>query len=255
MLQENFDKALKAVKDGCPERYSTLPIMKDVLFSVEGGMITLTTGDLESVIQYTFGCKLIDEPFSFTIPCKFTAEMVSLLPNDVIELNYNGDRATFKCGRYTANINTKKSEDYPPTPKTEGQEFEIYDLADAIKKVKDLIENERYGYSKTDGLLFDMSLCQIVATDLKRMKVAHINAQPIDLKFRISKKASAMLLKCKDTVKVTYQPPDGDNRNSHIRFESGKTTIITQNLEGNHKYPDYMKAVNDDKYKEYVEVF
>ena len=246
VLQENLQDGLNVVKAGIPERSRTLPILNNVLFDIDEGSITLTTNDLETITQYRVGGK-IECPISFTVPCKFLSEMVNLLPSDVIDITHDNHIATFKCGRYTANLNTMDSADYPPLPVTEGQEFEIYDLADAIKKVKDLIENERYGYSQTDGLLFDMGLCQVVATDCKRMKVAHINATPIEgLKFRISKKASAILLKCKDTVKVTYQPGDG-KYNSRIKFESGKTTIITQNLEANCKYPDYQKVAEDHK--------
>jgi len=254
ILQEILNTALNVVKASIPDRHCTLPILNNVLIDLDGCMVNLTTGDLETVTQYRVGGK-IETPIAFTVPCKFLAEMVNLLPNDVIDITHENHIATFKCGRYTANLNTMDAEDYPPLPITEGQEFEIYDLADAIKKVKDLIENERYGYSKTDGLLFDMGLCQVVATDCKRMKVAHINATPIEgLKFRISKKASAILLKCKDTVKVTYQPGDG-KYNSRIKFVSGNMTIITQNLEGDCKYPDYMKLVNDEANKDLIEVY
>lgn len=255
VLQENLNTALNVVKASIPERYSTLPILKNVLIDTNEGIVNLTTSDLETVVRYQIGCK-VETPLAFTVPCKFLAELVNLLPNDVINITHENHTAIFKCGRYTANLNTMDAADYPPLPATEGQEFEIYDLPDAIKKVRDLIENERHGYSATDGLLFDMGLCQVVATDLNHMKVAHINATPIEgLKFRISKKAAIMLLKCKDTVNVTCQPGNHGNWDSRIKFVSGNMTLITQNLESKGQYPDYMKVVTDETYKDKVKVF
>lgn len=258
-LQENFNTALDIVKSGIPEgKHYTLPILAHVKVETDNGMVNLITTDLETLIQYRCGCKVIDD-IAFTVPCKVLSDMVDIFHNDIIDISQGKDKngsniAIFKCNNQTVNLYTMDSADYPPTPKTEGTAIEIYDLADAIKNVKDLLTADKNGWGKTDGLLFDIEKGLIVATDCKRMKVAHINTQPVEgLKFRISKKAATMLLKCKDTVKVTYQPPSENRSYSIVQFESGNMAIITQNLESNNKYPDYQKVA--DEHKDLVTIY
>jgi DNA polymerase III sliding clamp (beta) subunit (PCNA family) len=260
VLQENLNTALSIVKAGITERSRTLPILDNVLMDCgTDGMVTLTTNDLETVIQYQIGCKVEGDSFAITLPCKLLAEAVGELHNDVVDItHYMGECkrmiTTLKCNRQTLNLYGIEAQDYPPLPKTEGQSIVIYDLAEAIKKVKDLLTTDKdYSIRNTEGLLFDLDKGLVVATDRKRMKITHINTTAPGVTFRISKKAATMLLKVKDTVNVTYQPPDTEGRNSHIKFESGKMTIITQNLESNSKYPDYQKVA--ETHKDLVEVY
>lgn len=265
MLQENLQNALNIVKVGCAER-TTLPILKNVLIDFgTDGMVTLTTNDLETVTQYSFGCKVVSDPFSVCLPCKFLADVVNELHNDLIEVwqhkRVGDDRpvTSFKCNRQTANIFSIDPVDYPPIPKIEGQSIEVYDLADAVKKVKDLLTDSngnRWEHRQTEGLLFDLEKGLIVATDRKRMKAAHINATAPGMKFRISKKAATMLLKFKDTVNITYQPKIKDRDWSAVKFECKGITIITQDLETtNGKYPDYQSIIEKEENKNLVEVY
>jgi DNA polymerase-3 subunit beta len=252
-LQENLNTALSIVKTGIPAKCYTLPILNNVLFQVDEGMIVLTTNDLETVTQCRVGCK-VEKPFSTTIPCKILAETVNLFHNDLVTITYKNFVTTFKCNNQTVNLNSKDAQDYPPIPKVEGQSIEVYDLPDAVKKVKDLLTNDKIGFGKTDGLLFDLEKGLIVATDCKRMKIAHVNTTA-PMKFRISKRAATMLLKFKDTVKITYQPKTEDHDWSIVKFECGHTTIITQNLEGRSQYPDYQSIADKEENRDLVEVY
>jgi DNA polymerase III sliding clamp (beta) subunit (PCNA family) len=238
-LQENLNTGLNTVKVGLPNR-TQLPIL-------------LTTNDLETVTQCRVGCK-VEKPFSTTIPCKILAEAVNLFHNEIVTITYNKFITTLKCNRQTLNFNCKDAQDYPPIPKVEDHSIEVYDLVDAVKKVKDLLTNDKIGFGKTDGLLFDLEKGLIVATDCKRMKIAHINTMA-PMKFRISKKAATMLLKFKDTVKITYQPATKDHDWSAVKFESGYTTIITQNLESRNQYPDYQSIADKEENRDLVEVY
>lgn len=258
ILSENFNHALSIVKTGIESR-TILPILHNVLieFNAYSGA-TFTVNDLETIIQQREGCKLEGEPFTVALPCKVLADIAEVFHNDIIEIMQSpksNKTAILKCHRQTVNLNGSDPLDYPPIPEVEGKSIVVYDLAEAIKKVKDLLTDSnghRFAQRQTEGLFFDFGAGLIVATDLKRMKIAHINATTLDgIKFRISKKCATMLLKFKDTVNVTY---NNDPDCKFIKFECGNTTIITMNLEGsNGKYPDYQRVASANK--ELVEVY
>jgi DNA polymerase III sliding clamp (beta) subunit (PCNA family) len=86
------------------------------------------------------------------------------------------------------------------------------------------------------------------------MKVTHLNTTQNGLKFRISKKAATLLLKCKDTVKITYQP-EADKRSAMVKFESGNMTIIALDLESKYKFPDYQSIMAKEENKELVTIY
>ena len=133
----------------------------------------------------------------------------------------------------------------------ETKQYIIADLPEAIKKVKDVIFETKYGYEKTDGLYFDLANKNIVATNNHKMKIAKLDCEPSDLKFRITKDCALILAKYKGIYKVSIT--DKKDYNS-IQFEhiaenefSSKLKIITMNISGT--YPDYQKLAEDHKDK------
>jgi DNA polymerase III sliding clamp (beta) subunit (PCNA family) len=264
MLAENLAKVLNIVKDAIPTR-TVLPIVMKVLVEFKDGMATFTATNLETAIITRCGCK-IESEFTCVLPFSTLKDMSTLLYDDIVVVEKNGDRVSFiqtspvTNNKHVCNFNDDNPKDYPPMPKVEGQSVVISELSEAIKQVKDKIipfDNKHWNCGKFAGLFFDLSKSNIVASDGNRMKIAKLNCEPKPLQFRIDKDCALTLAKMKDMNCLVTT-----NENA-TRFDFGQfvgygmvkpynlyATVITQNLKG--EYPDY-EALKES-HKELVSV-
>jgi DNA polymerase III sliding clamp (beta) subunit (PCNA family) len=268
MLTENLSKCLNIVKDSVGSR--TLPILNKVLIEFKNGMATFTTTNLETAIVTSCGCK-IESEFACVLPFKILKDLSELLYDDIVVIEQSNDKSlwnrnsnlktiTLTQGKNVCTLFDDDPQDYPPMPKVEGQSVVISDLPDAIKKVKDKIVDSNWrknAYaisSHANGLHFDLSKPNIVATDGNRMKIATLNCEKKDIQFRIDKECALILGKFKDMDCMVT------SNEKQTRFDFGlylqgenpmiKTTILTQNLQGT--YPDYESL--KESHKELVSV-
>jgi DNA polymerase III sliding clamp (beta) subunit (PCNA family) len=268
MLAENLAKCLSIVKDTVGS--NTLPILNKVKIDFKNGMATFTTTNLETMTITRCGCK-IESEFTCVLSFKILKELSELLYDDAVTFEQstssgetylsnrhysNVPTVLIKQGRQTITLFDDKPEDYPPMPKVEGGSVAISELAETIKKVKDRILDSNYRHNAYEiaahmnGLYFDLSKPNIVATDGYKMKIAKLECEAIPIQFRIDKECALLLAKFKDTDcritssdKVTQFDLGGYVRHGDL----GNITVITQDLQG--KYPDYetLKETEKDK--------
>ena len=76
-----------------------LPILQNVLLKAEGGLLHLSSTNLEMAVRCSIRGK-VEEPGECTIPAKLLFDYVSLLPNETVSLSTDGGNLHIACGRY-----------------------------------------------------------------------------------------------------------------------------------------------------------
>jgi hypothetical protein len=212
MLTENFAKCLNIVKDTAGNERSCIPIIRKVLIEFKNGRATFRTTNLETMSITSCGGK-IESEFSCVLPFKILKDLSELLYYDVVtfeQTSIGADDNAYKHvhgsnlsiikiiqGRNVCTLFDDDIQDYPPMPKIEGQSVVISELAEAIKKVKDKILPTKE-YRHYEGLYFNLSKPEIVATDAYKMKIAKLECEPKPMQFRIDKECALLLAKFKD---------------------------------------------------------
>lgn len=92
-----------------------LPILSNVLFSVEKDEARLVATDLECFVEAKIE-GTIEEGGRVTAPAKTLLEIVRLLPEDNIAVVTSGTRMTLTCNRNVYHLSTMNADDFPEWP-------------------------------------------------------------------------------------------------------------------------------------------
>ena len=155
----------------------TLPILNYMLMEAEDGKITLTGYDMEMGIRVRFSGEVI-EPGSVAVKAKTLNEIISQLPSDDIELDFNDiSRINLRGGRSEFTLVGKPGGEYPKLPDV-GNEEEV--LALPIERFTTNLKRTIFASSMdmpknyTSGVLLSLKEgnLTIVATDGRRLAMA-----------------------------------------------------------------------------------
>lgn len=109
----NLMAALSAVQPATIKGATSLPILRTLLFSIEGQRLTIVATNLSVVLAATVPV-VAESDFRAAIPARTLTDWVRLAPNDVVEFTLkSNDAMTIRCGRSTANIKGMDPEEYP----------------------------------------------------------------------------------------------------------------------------------------------
>ena len=138
VLQENLARGLNIVSRAVSPR-STLPVLANVLVATDEGRLRLSATNLELGITCWIGAK-IEEEGSTTVPARTFTDLVSTLPNELVEMSLNVRTQTLnvRCGPSNTDIKGIDSQEFPPLPVADlanGIEFNVADLKDMIQQV------------------------------------------------------------------------------------------------------------------------
>nr|HPO24263.1 DNA polymerase III subunit beta [Arenimonas sp.] len=172
LSREVFLKPLQQVVN-VVERRQTLPVLANLLVSVEGNRLSMTGTDLE--VEMIARSEVDDaESGETTIPARKLFEIVRALPDgSKVTLSQSGDKVTVQAGRSRFSLATLPSRDFPAV--------EDLDLVERIRvsesALKELIERTAFAMAQQDvryylnGLLLDLreSGLRCVATDGHRL--------------------------------------------------------------------------------------
>ena len=99
---------------GVVEKRQALPILSNVLLTVEDNNISITATDLESEVQTTCTPTSVESTGSTTAPAKKLNELCRLLPDgSEISIFLNGDKLSVESGSGKYSISTLPGEDFP----------------------------------------------------------------------------------------------------------------------------------------------
>ena len=134
--QENLNRGL-LVSSHIASKNISLPILNNVLFRAERGVITLLATNLEIGIRCAVRGK-IEEEGAITLPAKLFADYVGSLPNEKIDINLADQTLEIKCKNFETRIRGAATAEFPLIPevsKEGGWSLDVAKFREAVNQV------------------------------------------------------------------------------------------------------------------------
>jgi len=248
-----LQKALSKINGAIPSK-STLPILENVLVTLEANKLTLTATDLElsmSAILEVRG----SEDGTITVPAKKVMDTLRAMPNQ--QLVFTADTNTNKIKMITENgeynLIGEASKEYPSIPEFRGENS----ITVSNEVMKSMISKAIFAVSVDElrpamtGLLFQFRESEIrsVATDGHRLvriiykDILEGGKSKLSKDVIIPSKALGLVLKVAEEEKTTIML-----NSTHVRFDFKNLTLTSRLIE--EAYPNYESVIpldNDKK--------
>lgn len=171
ILKEKLIKGLNIVEKIIGKNL-TLPILNNVLISVEGNSLKLSTTDLELGISY-WGLAKIEEKGEITIPAKTLSSFISFSGEDKLTMETKNRILFLKGENYKTQIKGLEAKDFPIIPKVTSEvwlEFDARIFCHGIMQVIDFCALTQVR-PELSGLYFSFhkETVKIVTTDSFRL--------------------------------------------------------------------------------------
>ena len=163
---------------GVVERRQTLPVLANVLLSLEGGLLRVTGTDLEVEMQGTLPLEGAAEPGQITVPARKLLDICRSLP-DGTTVSFALDaenRMRIQSGRSRFTLATLPAEDFPEVERETGR----IQFRAKQSRLKRLLDQTSFAMAQQDvryylnGMLWEISSGRLraVATDGHRLALA-----------------------------------------------------------------------------------
>jgi DNA polymerase-3 subunit beta len=227
------------------ERRQTLPVLANLLVTVEGGKLSLTGTDLEVEMIARTEVEQAEDGET-TIPARKLFEIVRALPDGSrLVFTLSGDRVTVQAGRSRFTLATLPSKEFPSIDDLEL--VERITVPEAA--LKELIERTAFAMAQQDvrfylnGLLFDLreNALRCVATDGHRLALCEA-ALPDGAKTR-----KQIILPRKGVLELQRLLEGGDRElelevgRNHVRVRREDVTFTSKLIDG--RFPDYEAVI------------
>ncbi|MGD8483374.1 MAG: DNA polymerase III subunit beta [Thioalkalispiraceae bacterium] len=249
-LREHILQPLQTVSS-VVERRQTLPVLSNVLLSVNNGKLTLTGTDLEVEMVAQLDIEHEGDG-EITLPARKFVDICRALPeNAKLDINIEDDKALIRSGRSRFTLSTLAAAEFPNIePIASPFEFNI-----SQQDLKKLIEQTQFCMAQQDvryylnGLMFELSNDKIkaVATDGHRLALCEIETSVAISDPRqviVPRKGITELARLLEDSESMARIQLGEN---HIRIDLPSISFTSKLIDG--KFPDYQQVIpaNSDK--------
>lgn len=242
--RETLLKPLQAVA-GIVERRQTLPILSNVLISVNGEKLSMTATDLE-VEMVTHNLSSTNEVGEFTLPARKFLDICRALPEKaMVEVVAEQERAVIRSGKSRFVLATLPAKDFPNLGAIKG----AYGFTVSQKALKRVIERTQFAMAQQDvryylnGLMLELgkNRIRVVATDGHRLALCDLEAElkgADQQQVIIPRKGVIELARLLDDTETAVAISLGSN---HIRFTTETLSFTSKLVDG--RFPDYQHVV------------
>ena len=249
-LQENLSRGLAVVGRAVANR-ATLPVIHNVLLSVDQSMLKLSATNLEIAMTTWVGAK-IEEEGSITVPARLLSEFVNSLPNDPINLQLDEGSGLLEIssGSSKAHINITDASEFPPIPTVDdgiAAEVDPLVLRSAITRVAFAAATEESRPVLTGvELKLDENKFTMAAADGFRLAVHHgalLKPVPEEMSViipaRTMNELNRLISDREEPVEILMTPAKGQVM---FRIRGSDTVeIVSQLLQGT--FPNYEQLI------------
>jgi DNA polymerase-3 subunit beta len=172
IVRSKFLDGLKDVQNIVPQKGS-LPILENVLMTVEDGKLVMTTTDLDISVRSVVECQVVEKGAT-TLPVKLLANSVSKAAEGILQVEVDSEeKALVTAGLAKFRLIGQPAKDYPRLPEFE----DSCEYSMEASTLKEMLRKTAYAASTDDtrralkGVLFsfkDQKLT-MVATDGRRL--------------------------------------------------------------------------------------
>lgn len=244
--KSDLSKAINNVSHSVPVR-TTSPILEGILFEVENNKMTLTSTDTNMTIE-TFISVECNEKISFVVPAKLLINIVSKLPSEEvnIEYNYNKNNIIIKSAGSKTEIICFSADEFPKLKLEESDNYiniSKEDIKNLIRKTAFCASTDEFNAILT-GVLFEIKDNNVRMVGVDPFRIAICNNE---LKYDndISVVIPAKLII--EISKIINEENDEDmsinitDNKVILRFDNNKVTVNT--LSG--KFVDYNRIISN----------
>ncbi len=250
--RDNLANSLDQVS-GVVDKNPNLPILKNILITVEDSKVELTATNLELTVKSTFRAK-VEKGGDFTVPASTLKDYVHLLNDEKVEIELEDNELSITCGTSSTKIKGEDPEEYPVIPEVEEkftysllaepfrQAIKNTEIAVAKNEIRPELSGIYFGFftERYDGLI-------LAATDSyrlaeKKMSVAQGGDEiecivPGSTASEVARLISnAQSLTDESQVRISF------NENQMI-MRYGDFELSSRLIEGD--YPDYAQIIPD----------
>ncbi len=241
--RETLLKPLQTVV-GVVERRQTMPILSNVLLSLQGSKLSITATDLEVEMVAEAEVKG-DGTGDITVPGRKLHDIFRALPEESsVEINLNGDRLTVKAGRSRFTLSTLRAADFPTIDEIGAKQTLRLNRGD----LRRLVEKTHFSMAQQDvryylnGLLLETEKKRLraVATDGHRLALSEVEllgAATRDEQLIVPRKGVLELSRLLDGD-GEVQLALGAN---HIRVQLEGIRLTSKLIDG--RFPEYARVV------------
>lgn len=244
--KENLYKGL-LITGALTGRNASLPILNNVLLKTTDGTLTISSTNLEMGIITTARSK-VENAGAITIQGKLLLELVSLLPDERVDLELNNLDLKISCGGHQSVIHGLPAEDFPVIPEVVtkgGLTVVAEDLAEALNQVLFAV-NPNESRPEISGVLLTSQgegTLAVVATDSYRLAEKILTSSKGNLSngqlivpLRTVQQLVRIINATEDITDVEIKM--GENQ---VLWQVGETKIISRIITA--QFPDYQQII------------
>ncbi len=242
------DALLKPLQNvsGVVERRHTLPILSNILLSIENNTLRLTATDLEVELVAIVNLESVEEAGETTIPARKLLDICKTLSNEnVLNIEVKDNKATIKSSRSRFTLSTLPASDFPSLEEGLGTtEFRIN-----TSKFKHLIDSTSFAMAQQDvryylnGMLIESNTGSLkaIATDGHRLALCEENCEVGDLAL-----TNQVIVPRKGILELSRLFEEDEEiiviiGSHHIKVSGSIITFTSKLVDG--KFPDYNRVL------------
>lgn len=243
VIRETFLRPIQAVI-GVVERRQTMPVLANVLISVDGEHLSVTATDLEvelvSRIELSAG-----EAGEVTVPGRKLLDICKALPDGAeMEVALEKDRLVIRSGKSRFTLATLPAAEFPTVEDVQAQ----VRISLPQKDLRQLLDRTQFSMAQQDvryylnGLLLELrdGTVRAVATDGHRLALSDLDAEgvPAGQQIIVPRKGVLELARLLDGGEEPAELAIGSN---HIRANVGGQQLTSKLIDG--RFPDYERVI------------
>lgn len=171
ILKEKLKEGISIIEKISAKSIS-LPILNNILFSVEKNFLNLVATDLEMGIKWWTLVKT-EEEGQMAIPSKILSSFVNFLPDKSVSLQSKGFDLEIECGNHKTMVKGVNPEDFPIIPKVSDEEKIEVPAGSFCKGLSSVVDIASFSSTKPEisgvYLLFQKNMITMAATDSFRL--------------------------------------------------------------------------------------
>jgi len=252
ILQEKLKQGLNII-ERISSKSLTLPILNNILISVEKNFLNLAATDLEIGINWWVLTKTEKEG-KITIPSRLFSNFINLLPNKTIALEVKNDNLFIECENYKTQIKGLSAEEFPIIPKiTNGDMISIKasSFCKSLNQIADIAVPST-ARPEISGIyfLFQKNLITIAATDSFRLgekKIFLKNNSPLEKEYSLilpqktAKELVNIFSEKQGELKMYFSPDQVMFEYPMEETDHAQVQVISRLIEG--EYPNYQEII------------
>jgi len=243
VLQENLVKAVTSAARFASAR-AQLPILSNIMLSVKGAKVFISSTNLEISISTQVGAK-VTEDGEICIPSRVISELVGNLPKETIRLESEKEQLKISASGLSSNLLGMNSVDFPKVPNSINKENSVVlpkeDLSKALSQVVFAASTDETRPVLT-GVLFIWGKGELtlVATDgfrLSQKKIKVAGAKE-GVRIILPKLILSEIPRTEESNEILINVQDKEKQ---AIFGIGNVILSSRLLEG--EYPDFEKII------------